>query len=270
MSASDPHRRICALVVDDEAPARARLCDLLGQHNVIDRIDEAANGVEAIEIIRNSPPDIVFLDVRMPVIDGFGVIDAIGSDAMPLTIFVTAYDQYALQAFDANAVDYLVKPFTDARFAETISRVISRTSDATKHLHPDTDQHERLASLLRMIKADDGQAEYLSRFAIKSGEVTKFVATEDIDWIQAAGVYVNIYSKGQEYLFRSSLTAVLEKLDPGQFCRIHRSAIINLSSIAELGRRSHGEFDVTLVDGTQLIMSRTYKAEFERTIGQSL
>lgn len=256
------------LIVDDEAPARQRLRDLLDGHPDVETIREAANGVDAIAALKNEELDIVFLDVQMPEIDGFAVIDAIGLDAMPLTVFVTAFDQHALHAFEANAVDYLVKPFTDARFGEMMVRAttrLERLSNATAE-----SANEQLAKVVRLLGQREKLGDYWSRFAVKQGDITKFLPAEDIEWIQAAGVYVNIYVQGQEYLFRSTLSAVLERLDPTKFARIHRSTIVKLDAISQLSKRSHGEFDVVLHNGTRLILSRTYRTEFEQRIGQPL
>lgn len=258
----------CALVVDDEAPARRRLVDLLKKDRAIGRIVEAENGVSAVTRIQEDKPDIVFLDVQMPGVDGFGVIDAIGAAKMPLTVFVTAYDRFALQAFEADAVDYLLKPFSDKRYESTMERVKerlrdlkSRQADSAGLIGPE---------LLKLVEKRSKPGEIWQWIVVKHRESTRLIMTQDIDWVEAAGVYVTIHAGGAEFLYRAGLATVANRLDPFRFVRIHRSNIINLKSISHLERRSHGEFDVILKDGTQLLMSRTYRAEVEAMLGQSL
>ena len=258
---------ICALVVDDEAPARRRLIDLLKKDRDIARILEAENGLSAVTRIQEDKPDIIFLDVQMPGVDGFGVIDAIGVEQMPLTVFVTAYDRFALQAFEADAVDYLLKPFSDKRYEQTMGRVKQRFRD---HGHPGESAHSIGPELLKLVEKRSKPGEIWQWVVVKSRDMTRLIMIEDIDWIEAAGVYVTIHASGEEFLYRASLASVASRLDPFLFVRIHRSSIINLKSIAHLERRSHGEFDVILKDGSQLAMSRTYRAEVEAMLGQSL
>ena len=259
---------ICALVVDDEAPARRRLADLLAKDRDIGRLLEAENGIAAVALIQGADPDIVFLDVQMPGVDGFGVIDAIGAESMPLTVFVTAYDRFALQAFEADAIDYLLKPFSDRRFEGTMERVKKRLHDLRSK---DSDNASTLGpELLKLVAKRSKPGEVWDWIVVKSRDTTRFIMTEDIDWIEAAGVYVTVHAKGEEHLYRASLASVAGRLDPFRFIRIHRSSIVNLKSIAFLERRSHGEFQVMLKDGAQLMLSRTYRAEVEAMLGQSL
>jgi two-component system LytT family response regulator len=250
------------LIVDDEAPARRRLRDMLSDDAQIGTIAEAENGLAAIEAIESEAPDIVFLDVQMPEVDGFGVIAAIGADRMPLTIFVTAYDQYALKAFDADAVDYLLKPFGNKRFYQAMARAKLRLQNAkTQGLGP---------SVLDLVAKRDGPGELWDWIVIKGGGVTKLVMASEIDWIEAAGVYVNLHFQGKECVYRSSLAAVTKRLDPVRFVRIHRSSVVNIKAIAHLEPISHGEFEVVLRNGTRLILSRSFRAEVEKRLGQSL
>ena len=259
---------ICALVVDDEAPARRRLVELLTKERDIGRILQAENGVAAVALIQEQKPDIVFLDVQMPGIDGFGVINAIGADNMPLTVFVTAYDRFALQAFEADAIDYLLKPFGDRRYERTLARVRerlhvlrSRESENAGSFGPE---------LLKLLEKRSKPGEIWDWIVVKSRDATRLIMTEDIDWIEAAGVYVTVHAGGEEFLYRAGLATVASRLDPFRFVRIHRSSIVNLKSVAFLERRSHGEFDVVLKSGAQLMMSRSYRAEVEAMLGQSL
>jgi two-component system, LytTR family, response regulator len=265
--------KICVLVVDDEPPARQRLVDLLRketQAGMIREVLEAENGSDAVATIEERRPDLVFLDVQMPELDGFGVMQAVGSEAMPLTIFVTAYDQHAVRAFEANALDYLLKPFSDERFEATMARARSRLD--TSNLR---DFGQRL---MRMMSADSARRAPLDRLVVKSGGATRFVNVADVDWIEAAGVYVNLHLNqnspqkvlGKEILYRSSLAELAERLDPARFVRVHRSAIVNLESISLLEPISHGEFDVVLKGGARTRVSRSYRTHLEERLGQSL
>jgi two-component system, LytTR family, response regulator len=250
------------LIVDDEAPARRLLRDLLSEEADLGAIAEAENGVSAIEAIENDTPDIVFLDVQMPEVDGFGVIEAIGADRMPPTVFVTAYDRYALKAFDADAVDYLLKPFGTKRFQLALNRVKTRLRfNEAQTFGPNT---------LALVEKREAPGEQWDWLVIKGGGVTKLVMASEIDWIEAAGVYVNLHFHGKEYVYRSSLAAVTKRLDPLRFVRIHRSSVVNIKAISHLESISHGEFEVLLRDGTRLTLSRNFRAEVERRLGQSL
>ncbi|NHK29661.1 response regulator transcription factor [Parvularcula flava] len=263
MSRNEKYR---VLVVDDEKPARKRLGNLLEQHDAISEIVEAKNGVEAVSQIETNPPDIVFLDVQMPGVGGFDVIDTIGPEHMPLTIFVTAYDKFALKAFDASALDYLLKPFSDSRFETAMDKALDRLAEKSpQSLHQGQD-----SEVLELIARRQRPGELWNWLVIKTGGVTRFIMAEDIDWIEAAGVYVNIHSQGKEYLYRVGIGTILERLDPFQFVRIHRSSIVNVKSIKHLEKRSHGEFDVVLKDGTYLTLTRSYREAFENALGQSL
>jgi two-component system LytT family response regulator len=250
------------LIVDDEAPARKRLRDLLANDAEIGTVDEAENGMAAVAKIEAGRPDIVFLDVQMPEIDGFGVIEAIGVDRMPLTVFVTAYDQYALKAFEADAVDYLLKPFGDRRFEQAVARAKSRLRGAADRcLGP---------NVLELVARRETPGALWDWIVIKGGGVTKLVMASELDWIAAAGVYVNLHFQGKECVYRSSLAAVTKRLDPLRFVRIHRSSVVNIKAIVQLEPISHGEFEVLLRDGARLILSRNYRGEVEKRLGQPL
>jgi two-component system LytT family response regulator len=257
-----PLDRIRVLVVDDEAPARLRLLDLLRKDPQVGRIAEAENGSAAVEMIQNERPDVVFLDVQMPELDGLSVIDAVGPEQMPLTIFVTAYDQHAVRAFEANALDYLLKPFSDERFDAAIARAKSRLDERSVR-----DFGQRM---LQMVSKSPPRECRLDRLVVKSGGTTRFVRVVDIDWIEAAGVYVNLHVGGKELLYRASLHELAEKLDPQRFVRVHRSAIVNIESILQLEPISHGEFEVVLKNGSRSRISRTYRLQLEKRLGQAL
>lgn len=241
-----------ALVVDDETPARRRLADLLRNVSNVSEILEAADGNSAVELIDSRRPDVVFLDIQMPGRSGLDVVDAIGADRMPLTVFVTAYDQHAINAFEANALDYLLKPFSDERFEAAMTRI-----------HRRLDEH-------RLITMAAAESERWDRLVIKSEGTTQLVKAADIDWIEAVGVYVHLYIGGKAILYRAPIHLLADKLDPAQFVRIHRSAIVNLDSIVHLEPISHGEFDVVLKHGGRTKVSRTFRSHLEKRLGQAL
>jgi len=257
-----PSERIRALIVDDEAPARQRLRDLLEKDGQVSAILEAENGIVAVQMIHEQKPDLVFLDVQMPELDGLAVIEAVGAEEMPLTIFVTAYDQHAIRAFEANALDYLLKPFSDERLEAAVARVKTRLDERNLR-----DLGRRM---LQMLSKVPSQARRWDRLVVKSAGTTRFLRVAEIDWIEAAGVYVNLHVAGKEFLYRASLNDLTEKLDPMRFIRIHRSAMVNLESIVQLEPQSHGEFEVVLKNGSRARVSRTYRAQLEKRLGQSL
>jgi len=263
-----PAEPICVLVVDDEAPARRRLTELLSKDREISRVLEAKNGIAAVTMIQDEQPDIVLLDVQMPGVDGFGVIDALGAENMPLTVFVTAYDQFAVLAFEADAVDYLLKPFGDTRYEKTMERAKKRLRELRAGASGDASSVG--PELLKLAAKRAKPGEIWDWVVVKTRTATRLLMTQDIDWVEAAGVYVTLHAGGEEFLYRANLSAVSNRLDPFQFVRIHRSSLVNLKSIAFLERRSHGEFEIVLKDGTRLMLSRNYRADVEMMLGQSL
>lgn len=259
MSKSKPLR---VLVVDDEAPARRRLLQLLRKDPDVVEVLEAADGMSAVDIIQEEGPDLVFLDVRMPQLDGFGVIRSLGDVGMPYAVFVTGYDAYAVRAFEADAADYLVKPFSDERFAQAMTRVKARINSREK---------SEVGPNVAQAVSTSTRAEGLwDRLVVKSGGVTRFVMAAEIDWIEGADVYVNLHVQGKEILYRAPLREMAARLDPSRFVRIHRSAIVNIERIQQLEPISHGDFEVVLTDGTRLQLSRRFRSELERRLGQSL
>lgn len=254
---------IRVLVADDELPSRQRLVDLLRRDEEIVSVDEAGDGQTTVEMIQKQAPDLLFLDVQMPELDGLGVIDAIGAAEMPLTVFVTAFDQHAIRAFEANALDYLLKPFSDERFEATMSRAKARLDERSMR-----DFGHRV---MKMVSAAPQAAERrLDRLVVKSGGSTRFIRVMDIDWIEAAGVYVTLHVGGKELLYRAALNDLAEKLDPRRFVRVHRSALINIESILQLEPISHGEFEAVLKNGSRTRVSRTYRSQLEKRLGQPL
>jgi two-component system LytT family response regulator len=253
---------LCVMVADDEAPARQRIVDLLRRDSQVAAIIEASDGLSAVEIILNRRPDLVFLDVQMPELDGLEIIAAVGTEHMPLTVFVTAYDEHAIRAFEANALDYLLKPFSDERFEMTMARVGVRMDERSVQ--------EFGRRILRIVSSASARDLPLDRLVVKSGGSTRFVRVADIDWIEAAGVYANLHIGGKELLYRAALNELAERLDPVRFVRVHRSAIVNIESILRLEPISHGEFEVILKDGSRSRISRTYRSQLEKRLGQSL
>jgi two-component system LytT family response regulator len=252
----------CVMVADDEAPARQRIIDLLRRDSQVTAIVEASDGLSAVEMIQSRTPDLVFLDVQMPELNGLEVIAEVGAGRMPLTVFVTAYDEHAIRAFEANALDYLLKPFSDERFEVTMARVSVRMDERSVR--------EFGRRILRMVSAAPPRDLPLDRLVVKSGGSTRFVRVADIDWIEAAGVYANLHIGGKELLYRAALNDLAERLDPVRFVRVHRSAIVNIESILHLEAISHGEFEVILKDGSRSRISRTYRRQLEKRLGQSL
>jgi two-component system, LytTR family, response regulator len=257
--------KIKTIVVDDERPARVRLLELLNREADIDVIGTAADGREAIDLIREARPDLVFLDVQMPALDGFGVLQALTQDELPVVVFVTAYDKYAIQAFDAHAIDYLLKPFSDQRFEIAIKR-------ARKYLGtPEARaQAEQLTAATQERRSVDGRSGYLDRVVVKASGNVVFLDVDDVDWIEAAGVYVYLHAGPRVHLYRSSVTQLLQRLDPRRFVRVHRSAAVNMARIRELRARSHGDFTVVLQNGTEVAMSRGYRAGLESWLRQPI
>ena len=249
---------IRTLVVDDEPLARRAIRRFLGKQGGVDVIGECGDGESAVRAIRERKPDLVFLDIQMPEKDGFQVLSEIGADEMPVTIFVTAYDRYALRAFDANAIDYLLKPVGKARFERALTRAQRRLAGELKH-----DEVHRIISSLERIAAVQT---YPDRLAIPKNGRVQFVATKDIDWIEAEGNYVRLHVGKREHEFRETLAGLEERLNPAEFLRIHRSTIVNIHRINEIQAWFHGHHRVLLENGTVLRMSR-YQREIARKLG---
>jgi two-component system LytT family response regulator len=249
------------LVVDDEAPARQRLIDLLQRDGNVTSLLEACDGPSAVTLIERERPDLIFLDIQMPELNGLGVLEAVGFARMPTTIFVTAYDEYAIRAFESNALDYLLKPFSDERLEAALARAKARL---TEQQAGEFGQH-----VLRLLSSTQGR-HYLDRLVLKSAGAAQLVRVLDIDWIEGAGVYVNLHVGAKALLHRAALSELVENLDPRQFVRVHRSAIVNIDSIVRLESASHGEFNLILKNGGHTRVSRTYRALLEKRLGQRL
>jgi len=249
---------IGTLIVDDEAPARRRIRDLLKAEPDFSVLGEARDGLEAVEAIDKLRPQIVFLDIQMPGMDGFEVARSLPADHLPLLVFVTAYDQFALAAFDVCALDYLVKPFDAGRFRKTLDRLRQTLRE------PSADLATGLQRLLRKLDEERPPAE---RFLVKSRGRILFVRCEEIDWIEAAGNYTELHAGDNAYLLRETLETLENRLDPRRFVRIHRSRIVNVDRVREIVAWDHGDYCVLLQNGVRLRLSRRYKANLERFSG---
>jgi two-component system LytT family response regulator len=248
---------IRALIVDDEPLARDRIRELLKDYPEIEVMAEARNGSEAIDFIAAHNPHLVFLDVQMPDLDGFAVLQNLKVDQIPLIIFVTAYDQHALRAFDVHAVDYLTKPFDRKRFAEAIDHAKVFMKGAKE---PDT---ARILSMLQELRTG---ARYLERFAIKNGETVFFVRAEDVDAIEAQGNYVRLSIANSSHLLRDTLNNIESQINPRRFVRIHRRTIVNIDRVKEVQTWARGEYRVVLASGAHYTLSRGYRQHFENFI----
>lgn len=242
--------RLKVLIVDDEPLAREGLRMLLAGDELAAGVTEARSGREAIAAIRQDRPDLVFLDIQMPRIDGFGVIRDVGPGKMPPVIFVTAHDQYAIRAFEINAVDYLLKPVTEARFRLAFQRAAERLSARPR----DETVHQMLALLETVAQP----RRYLTRLAVRVSERTVFVDVADVDWIQAAENYVQVHAGNVSHLLHVPMNTVESALDPSIFLRIHRSAIVNAAKIRQLWSSTHGQYIVEMTSGVRLQSGRTY------------
>ena len=243
-----PASALRVLVVEDEPPARRRLRALLSQHDDIAIIGEATHGGEAVELIQRDQPDVVLLDVELPIANGFEVIDAIGASEMPDVIFVTAYDHYAIRAFDVHALDYVLKPVERERLNTALDRARARRAEA-----------RRSASALGRAMEDVRQQPIVRRIPVRHGDRIVFVEIADVDYVQAEGNYVRVRTRGTSFLVRETLSAYEAKLRAHGFLRIHRGTLVQTDRIAELQPLFHGEYVVRLKDGTKLTSGRSYR-----------
>jgi two-component system LytT family response regulator len=242
LRSEDQSGKIRALVVDDEPLARSNIAVLLRKHSEVEIIGECGSGAEALGEIRVAKPDLLFLDVQMPECDGFDVLEMLGNDFPAAVIFVTAYDQYALRAFEAGALDYLLKPFDNARFELAFARARQRIRGGSR----------------------PGRAE---RIVVKSAGEVSFIKISDIDWIEAADYYACLHVGSRNHLVRRSLADLENELDANQFCRVHRSGIVNLDRVRGLKLHEDGEYEVLLETGARVRLSRRYRKELEERMG---
>jgi len=239
-----------AVIVDDEPLARERLRTLLGERPGYALVAECPDGEAAVAVLARERPDVVFLDVEMPGLDGFGVLEALGDEAPLHVVFVTAFDRYAVRAFEVRALDYVLKPIQPARFDAALARVEARGGGGPA-------EWAAIQDLLHELRARRG---YPSRLVVRSGAQVAFVPTDEVEWIEADGNYARIHTRGRDFLLRDTMRALEARLDPERFVRIHRSAIVNLDRIATVEPYFHGEYVVMLTGGRRLIASRTHAA----------
>lgn len=261
------------LVVDDEPLARSGIAALARRDEEILIIGECGDGQSAVDAIRNLAPDLVLLDVQMPEMNGFEVLETIGAERMPAVIFVTAYDQFAVRAFEVNALDYLLKPFDDERFAAAMARAKRAVRESQVGV-----LSQQLLGLLKTtgaapIAEATGTANpqgYITRLVVKNAGKVLFVRADEIDWIEAADYYVRLHISRKSHLLRETMSALEEKLDPAKFFRVHRSAIVNLDRVVEIQPYFHGEHILLLQDGSKLKLSRARKEKLEQVLKQSI
>lgn len=251
--------QIRALIVDDMPLARKRVKRFLASYPEIQVIGECSNGKEAVTAISELQPNLLFLDVQMPEMGGFEVLQRIDPETMPAVIFITAYEQFALKAFDAHAIDYLLKPFNRERFSWAISR-----AQITINQHETGALNQRLNAFLQEIKP---QTKFLKRVVVKSGGGAVILPIDAVDYVQAAGNYIKLKSGKASYLIRQRLTHFETKVDPNKFIRIHRSTIVNIERIKEMHPLFNGDQTLVLHDGTQLTMSRSYRENLLGILG---
>jgi two-component system LytT family response regulator len=258
---------IRALIVDDEPAARDTIRALLADDPEVRVVGECGDGRSALEAIRRATPQLVFLDVQMPEMDGFAMLRHLAPSELPVLVFTTAYDQYALQAFAVHALDYLLKPFDDDRFREALGRAKERVRQGrvhavTRQLRELLDGSEGAGS--------DARDRYLTRIVVRSGERTVVLAVRDIDWIEADGDCLQIHAGRARYVLRDTMKDLERRLEPARFVRIHRSTIVNVERIRELQPYFRGEYVVILHDGSRLKLSRRSRARLEEVLGGRL
>jgi two-component system LytT family response regulator len=266
---------IRALVVDDEPLAREGVRVLLERDEETECVGECGDGEEAVEEIRRLQPDLVFLDVQMPEMDGFAVLEELEPEELPVVVFVTAYDAYAIRAFEVHALDYLLKPYDDERFFDALDR-----AKAELRHRRDTAFTERLEALLEErgeeapsaggAGGDGGEGSGRDRIMIKSSGRIQFVAVSEIDWVEAAGDYVRLHTGERSHLLRETMKGLQARLDPDRFVRVHRSTIVRLSFVREVRSSDSGQYDVVLKDGTRRSLSRSGRKRLEEALGTRL
>ena len=242
---------IRTVVVDDEVPARRKVVALLETHSDFTVVGDAGDGREAVDLLRRVRPAVAFLDIQMPGLNGFDVLAQLRGSECPHVIFTTAYDKYALRAFEVHASDYLLKPFDPERFAQALDRVRARLREKSAG-----DVRERLAGLLEAVAK---RQRYRSRIGVRAGNQLQVVPVTRIDWIEAAGNYVELHVGRETHLVRESLAGMVDRLDPRCFARIHRSVVVNVDRVRTVRPWSHNDYQVVLADGAELRLSRRYR-----------
>jgi two-component system LytT family response regulator len=262
--------QVTALIVDDEPLARKTIRLLLSDDSEIEVVGECGNGVDAVRQIKKLKPNLIFLAIQMPEMDGFGVLSEISQEKPPVVVFVTAYDQYAIKAFEFHALDYLLKPFDDDRFHKTVARAKIQVrqqdiDDLGKRLIDLVETHTNNVARDRRSGATKENA-YLTRMMIKESGRVIFLKVGEIDWIEAADYYAKIHVGKKSYLVRESLNDLEKQLNPSKFLRIHRSSIVNLDCVKEMHPLFKGDYAVVLIDGTQLRLSRSRRGDLEKKV----
>ena len=256
---------IRTLIIDDEPLAREGIRMLLAADANFEIIGECRNGKEAIAAINKLHPDLIFLDVQMPEVDGLGVLRALAPEQIPMVVFVTAFDKFAIDAFDAHALDYVLKPVNPVRFIKTLDRIKTRHGEREF-----TQVSKRLVDLLqtdlRLAAPEQTASQYLTRFSLKTGDRFHFVDAVDVEWLEAEDYYVKLHVGKQSHLIRETLSNIEKQLDPRKFVRIHRSTIVNTAAIKELKQHFRGEYFVFLKDGTKLKLSRSHHEAVARIL----
>jgi len=260
-STDSMQKKIRAVLVDDESLARRLLRHMLRDDPDVEVIAECANGRDAVAIIQKERPDLVFLDVQMPEMDGFSVLDQLADEYLPKIVFTTAYEQYAVRAFENHAIDYLLKPFDHIRFADMLKHAKGQLLD------PEATDQRQLGVLIDSLR---NRAEHLERLVIKSNGRLNLVRVEDINWLEANDKYVQLHFGKVTRLVRQTLNSMESQLDPKRFSRIHRSVIVNIDRIREIQPLFNGEYVVVLDDGTELSVSRHYKDNLFNILGKPL
>lgn len=269
MSGAGAVRPLAVVIADDEALARRRIRDLLRREETVTVVGECSTGTATLNTVRATRPDLLFLDVQMPGLDGFEVLAALEPEERPVVVFSTAYDQYALAAFEVAAVDYLLKPYDDARFEEALSRATrafgnERAAGIQRRLQTLL-EHTGVAENGASFPAFPGTA--LDRFAVPGRKGLEVIDAEEVDWIEASGDYVTLHVGEQEHLLRGTMNSLEERLDPASFVRVHRSTIVRIDAVRRLRSGPHGDWSVELARGLSISVSRTYRDRVLARVG---
>ncbi len=260
---------IPTVIIDDEPLARERIQTLLADHPDFEVLAECSDGHQGIEAIKEQAPKLIFLDIQMPELDGFEMLEQLEPDELPCVVFCTAFDDYAMKAFEVHALDYLLKPVDKERFATTIDRVRQRLGSTDGASTDGVDDTLR-RGLLELIDELPSRRKFRDRLVVKSEGRVIFINASEIDWIEAAGNYARLHVGEDSHLIRETMIGLERKLDPDKFVRIHRSAIVNVHGIREMQPLFHGEYLVVLESGTQLTLSRGYRDNLQRILGDTL
>ena len=253
--------KIRVLIVDDEHLARKKIQNLLKNDSEIEVVGECSNGIDSVNAVKSLRPDLLFLDIQIPKLDGLKVSEALSGPDSPLVIFVTAYDQHAVRAFDLQALDFILKPYDRDRFEKALTRAKIQIHEKRKQ--------DFGPQIMAMLSEMRDRPKYLDRIVMKNDGRVFFIKIADIDWIGAEGNYVRLHTGKESYLYRENLGNLLSQLDPAKFRRIHRSSVINIDRIQELRSGAYGDYNITLIGGTELTLSRSYREELRELLGKT-